>query len=127
MNQQHTLNCWRGLQALQQLFCARRILGNSYVSAFSFLCNDMFADEITPEQNDINKSLFEDQQACLETEVGQGMLPNASVSTCLQLIQCFTHTQDRCQQVGVRELDVDARRNPRRNEQNKSLPRLIHA
>ncbi|KAL3137000.1 hypothetical protein ABBQ32_006592 [Trebouxia sp. C0010 RCD-2024] len=56
-------------QALQQLFCARRILGNSYVSAFYFFGNDMFSDEITPEQNDINKSLFEDQQACLETEV----------------------------------------------------------
>ena len=29
----------------------------------------MFSDEISPEQNEINKSLFEDQQACLETEV----------------------------------------------------------
>lgn len=61
--------CRLALQALQQLFCARRILGNSYVSAFYFFGNDMFSDEITPEQNDINKSLFEDQQACLETEV----------------------------------------------------------
>ena len=57
------------LQALQQLFCARRILGNTYVSAFYFFGNDMFQDEITPEQNDINKRLFEDQQACLEFEV----------------------------------------------------------
>ncbi|DBB04542.1 TPA: hypothetical protein ACH3X1_012624 [Trebouxia sp. C0004] len=56
-------------QALQQLFCARRILGNTYVSAFYFFGNDMFQDEITPEQNDINKRLFEDQQACLEFEV----------------------------------------------------------
>lgn len=56
-------------QALQQLFCARRILGNTYVSAFYFFGNDMFQDEITPEQNEMNKSLFEDQQACLEIEV----------------------------------------------------------
>ena len=57
------------MQALQQLFSARRILGNTYVSAFYFFGNDMFLDEITPEQNEINKSLFEDQQACLEMEV----------------------------------------------------------
>ena len=63
---EHWLVC---MQALQQLFCARRILGNSYVSAFYFFGNDMFSDEISPEQNDINQSLFEDQQACLETEV----------------------------------------------------------
>ena len=57
------------MQANQQLFVARRILGNTYVSAFYFFGNDMFQDEITPEQNEINKSLFEDQQACLEMEV----------------------------------------------------------
>ena len=71
------------LQALQQLFCARRVLGNSYVSAFYFFGNDMFSDEITPEQNEINKSLFEDQQACLETEVilvpGPIMIARASL------------------------------------------------
>ena len=61
------------LQALQQLFCARRILGNSYVSAFYFFGNDMFSDEISLEQNDINQSLFEDQQACLESEVNPGL------------------------------------------------------
>lgn len=71
--------CRLALQALQQLFCARRILGNSYVSAFYFFGNDMFSDEITPEQNDINKSLFEDQQACLETEVSW-QLPCSSQS-----------------------------------------------
>ena len=74
-----------GLQALQQLFCARRILGNSYVSAFYFFGNDMFSDEITPEQNDINKSLFEDQQACLETEVSWQIF--CCLPTCIGFIQ----------------------------------------
>ena len=61
---------FRCLQALQQLFCARRILGNTYVSAFYLFGNDMFQDDVTLEQNETNQRLFEDQQACLECEVG---------------------------------------------------------
>ena len=57
------------LQAQEQLFCARRILGNSYVAAYYFYGNDMFADEISPEQNELNQNLFEDQQQQLEMEV----------------------------------------------------------
>ncbi len=84
------------LQALQQLFCARRILGNTYVSAFYFFGNDMFQDEITPEQNDINKRLFEDQQACLEFEVCavQGcvtLAANADLFFCQALPACVAH------------------------------------
>ena len=57
------------VQAQEQLFCARRILGNSYVAAYYFYGNDMFADEISPEQNELNQNLFEDQQQQLEMEV----------------------------------------------------------
>ena len=96
------------MQALQQLFCARRILGNTYVSAFYFFGNDMFQDEITPEQNEMNKSLFEDQQACLEIEVGMEAciavhsmsliighsvcwsMPDSNVMSSIQTITCIT-------------------------------------
>lgn len=57
-------------QAQEQLFCARRILGNTYVAAYYFYGNDMFADEISAEQNAMNQNLFEDQQQQLEMEVG---------------------------------------------------------
>lgn len=57
------------LQALDQLFEARRILGFSYVFAFFMFGNAMFRDEISPEQNDINKNLFENQQQAMEALV----------------------------------------------------------
>ena len=57
------------LQALQQLFNARRILGYSYAAAFHLFGNDMFREEITPEQNTLNQNLFEDQQQQLEMQV----------------------------------------------------------
>ncbi|KAK9817712.1 hypothetical protein WJX72_001099 [[Myrmecia] bisecta] len=56
-------------QALEQLFHARRILGYSYAFAFYMFGNEMFRDEITPDQNKINQNLFEDQQQQLEAEV----------------------------------------------------------
>ena len=57
------------LQAQDQLFHARRILGYSYVFAFFMFGQVMFADEITPAQNAINQNLFEDQQQQLEQVV----------------------------------------------------------
>lgn len=58
------------LQALDQLYEARRILGFSYAFAF-FMFGDMFKDEITPTQNEINKNLFENQQQAMEALVRQ--------------------------------------------------------
>ena len=59
----------RAMQALEQLFHARRILGYSYVFAFYMFGNDMFRDEVSPAQNAVNQNLFEDQQQQLEGEV----------------------------------------------------------
>ena len=57
------------MQAQDQLFHARRILGYSYVFAFFMFGQVMFADEVTPVQNAINQNLFEDQQQQLEQAV----------------------------------------------------------
>lgn len=57
------------LQALEQLFHARRILGFSYVAAFFMFGGSYFKNEVTPEQNELNQNLFEDQQQQLEAEV----------------------------------------------------------
>jgi Ariadne domain len=61
--------CLNRLQSLEQLFHARRILGQSYVFAYYMFDNVMFGEEITPEQNAINQNLFEDQQQMMEAEV----------------------------------------------------------
>ncbi len=45
------------------------MLGYSYVYAYYMFGNDMFKDEISPQQNAINQNLFEDQQQQLESEV----------------------------------------------------------
>ena len=52
-----------------QLFHARRILGFSYVAAFFMFGSSYFKGEVTPEQNELNQNLFEDQQQQLEAEV----------------------------------------------------------
>eukprot|EP00891_Asterochloris_glomerata_P007512 jgi/Astpho2/7512/gw1.00114.27.1_t len=57
------------LAALEQLFHARRILGFSYVAAFFMFGGSYFKNEVTPEQNELNQNLFEDQQQQLEAEV----------------------------------------------------------
>ena len=57
------------LQALEQLFHARRILGFSYVAAFFMFGGSYFKGEVTQEQNELNQNLFEDQQQQLEAEV----------------------------------------------------------
>ncbi|GBG68619.1 hypothetical protein CBR_g3160 [Chara braunii] len=55
--------------ALQVLFRTRRVLAYSYVFAFYMFGNDLFKDEITREQNNINQNLFEDRQMQLEESV----------------------------------------------------------
>lgn len=51
---------------LQRLFRARKALSYSYPFAFYMFGNDLFKDEITPEQSVIYQNLFEDQQQQLE-------------------------------------------------------------
>ena len=63
------------LQALDQLYEARRILGYSYAFAFYMFGNSMFKEEITEEQNDMNKNLFENQQQDIEGLVSRLLDP----------------------------------------------------
>lgn len=51
---------------LQRLFRARRALSYSYPFAFFMFGNDLFKDEITPDESEIYQNLFEDQQQQLE-------------------------------------------------------------
>ncbi len=44
----------------------------SYVFAFYMFGGEMFSEDISADQNEINKALFEDKQAQLEIEVGRG-------------------------------------------------------
>lgn len=60
----------RCLQALDQLFVARRILGYSYVACFYLFDGVTYADDLTSDQNSLLKNLFEDAQGMLEMEVG---------------------------------------------------------
>eukprot|EP00899_Mesostigma_viride_P019115 jgi/Mesvir1/27204/Mv07050-RA.1 len=55
--------------ALAQLLESRRVLANSYVFAFYMFGRDMFGDEVTEAQNEINQNLFEDRQQQLEVTV----------------------------------------------------------
>ncbi|KAL3678073.1 hypothetical protein R1sor_021029 [Riccia sorocarpa] len=54
---------------LQKLFRARRALSFSFAFAFFMFSNDLFKDDISEEQNEINQNLFEDQQTQLEETV----------------------------------------------------------
>ena len=65
---------YNNVQALDQLCEARRILGYSYVYAFYMFGNEMFADEVTVAQNQVNQNLFEDQQQMLQSEVSSWAL-----------------------------------------------------
>lgn len=51
---------------LQRLFRARKALSFSYPFAYFMFGNDLFKDEITPEESEIYQNLFEDQQQQLE-------------------------------------------------------------
>lgn len=57
------------MQALDQLFVARRILGYSYVACFYLFDGVTYADDLTSDQNSLLKNLFEDAQGMLEMEV----------------------------------------------------------
>jgi hypothetical protein len=57
------------LQALDQLFVARRILGYSYVACFYLFDGVTYADDFGSEQNSLLRNLFEDAQGMLEMEV----------------------------------------------------------
>ena len=74
------------LQALDQLFEARKILGFSYVFAFFMFGDVMFKDEITPAQNEINKNLFENQQQAMESLVSLS-LPDVTSPNSSQIFQ----------------------------------------
>ena len=65
-------------QAQEQLFHARRILGYSYAFAFWMFDGDLYAAEISPDQNVRNQNLFEDQQQQLESQVGAVPRPSAN-------------------------------------------------
>eukprot|EP00249_Psilotum_nudum_P023988 c29050_g1_i1 orf=252-2135(-) len=54
---------------LQRLFRARKALSYSYAFAFFMFGNDLFRDDITPQENEILQNLFEDQQQQLEGTV----------------------------------------------------------
>lgn len=54
---------------LQRLFRARKALSFSYCFAFFMFGDDLFKDEITPENNEIYQNLFEDQQQQLEAKI----------------------------------------------------------
>lgn len=56
------------MQALEQLCDTRSILGYSYAFAYYMFGGELYSEEISPEQNDVNKNLFEDQQQQLEAE-----------------------------------------------------------
>lgn len=73
--------------ALDKVLVARIVLSSSYVFAYYMFGNEMFREEITEEQNNINKDLFEDQQQMLEQEVVQHSL---FISYFLQLPFSFT-------------------------------------
>ncbi|XP_024515823.1 probable E3 ubiquitin-protein ligase ARI1 [Selaginella moellendorffii] len=54
---------------LQMLYKARRAVSCSYPFAFFMFGNDLFKDDISPEQNAMNQVLFEDQQQQFEEQV----------------------------------------------------------
>eukprot|EP00250_Pteridium_aquilinum_P014885 c22261_g1_i1 orf=390-2255(+) len=54
---------------LQRLFRARKALSFSYPFAFFMFGNDLFKDEITPDESEIYQNLFEDQQQQLEITI----------------------------------------------------------
>ncbi|KAK9856794.1 hypothetical protein WJX84_001675 [Apatococcus fuscideae] len=57
------------MQALEQLSIARRILGCTYVFAYTVFADNSFPEDISAEQNSINQTLFENLQQQLEAEV----------------------------------------------------------
>lgn len=54
---------------LHRLFRSRRVLSYSYPFAFYMFGDDLFKDEMTPEERELKQNLFEDQQQQLEANV----------------------------------------------------------
>ncbi|KAL1215756.1 putative E3 ubiquitin-protein ligase ARI1 [Cardamine amara subsp. amara] len=54
---------------LNRLFRSRRILSYSYAFAYYMFGDELFKDEMSPEEREIKKNLFEDQQQQLEGNV----------------------------------------------------------
>lgn len=54
---------------LDRLFRSRRVLSYSYAFAYYMFGEELFKDEMTPEEREIKKNLFEDQQQQLEGNV----------------------------------------------------------
>ena len=57
------------MQALEQLSIARQILSCSYAFAYTMFDGTSFSEDVKPEQNSINQTLFENLQQALEAEV----------------------------------------------------------
>lgn len=46
-----------------------QVLSNSYVFAYFFFGNELYADEFDEDENKVNQNLFEDSQEMLAAEV----------------------------------------------------------
>ena len=57
------------LNGLNRLFRSRRILSYSYPFAFYMFGDEIFSDEMSKEEREIKRNLFEDQQQQLECNV----------------------------------------------------------
>ncbi|CAL9186648.1 unnamed protein product, partial [Musa hybrid cultivar] len=57
------------INGLNRLFRSRRVLSYSYPFAFYMFGDELFKDEMTPQERDMKQNLFEDQQQQLEANV----------------------------------------------------------
>ncbi|KAH7664979.1 E3 ubiquitin ligase RBR family protein [Dioscorea alata] len=57
------------MNGLSRLFRSRRVLSYSYPFAFYMFGDELFKDEMTPQERDMKQNLFEDQQQQLEANV----------------------------------------------------------
>lgn len=57
------------MNGLNRLFRSRRVLSYSYPFAFYMFGDELFKDEMTPQERDMKQNLFEDQQQQLEANV----------------------------------------------------------
>ncbi|XP_044957842.1 probable E3 ubiquitin-protein ligase ARI2 [Hordeum vulgare subsp. vulgare] len=57
------------INGLNRLFRSRRVLSYSYPFAFYMFGDEIFKDEMTPEERELKQNLFEDQQQQLEFNV----------------------------------------------------------
>jgi len=57
------------LNGMSRLFRSRRVLSYSYPFAFYMFGDELFKDELSDNEREMKKNLFEDQQQQLETNV----------------------------------------------------------